>query len=67
MSHPVPSHDYSEQTRHESNKEYKKRRGASYNAHSKALENAKTKSSGMKSHLQKLVEASERMKRSLGK
>lgn len=66
MSHPLPGHDYSEQTRGESNKEYKKRRGAHYNAHSKVLENAKVKGSGVKGHLQKLVEASERMKRSLG-
>lgn len=36
MSHPVPSHDYSEQTKHESNKEYRARKN-------KALKKKKSK------------------------
>lgn len=38
MSHPVPGHDYSEQTKGESNKDYVKRRK---NAMGKAIEKKK--------------------------
>lgn len=67
MSHPIPGHDYSEQTRHESNKEYNKRKGAAYNAKTKALEHAKVEPSGMKKHLRKMAEVAEKMKRHFGK
>ncbi len=64
MSHPNPSHDESNVHKHDADERgFKFTKKAKYNPKSKVLENAKTHPSGMKSHLRKMVEATEKFKR----